>query len=93
MLSIQMLFIAMDLDENVRVSRQAGQRACPLTHGVATKRKSRSEHSKEPGGREIRRCPSGQGQKARQQGVEQVAIQASPNMQKQIPPDLHLKPF
>ena len=87
---MQMLFIAMDLGENVRVSRRTGQRACPLTHGVATKRKSCSEHSKEPGGREIR-CPSSQGQKVLQQGVEQVAIQASPNVQKQIPPDLHVE--
>ena len=50
-----MVFIALDLGENVRVSRQTGERACPLTHGVATERKSCSEHSNESGGRIIRR--------------------------------------
>ena len=58
-----MVFIALDLGENVRVSRQTGERACPLTHGVATEKKSFSEHSNESGGRKIRRCPSSQGQK------------------------------
>lgn len=58
-----MLFIDVDLGENVRVSRQTGERACPLTHGVATERKSCREHSNESGGRKIRRCPPSQGQK------------------------------